>query len=82
MQQLALASHRTTKAPSAHKRQNLVPQLRQIADQLVLAIHAGQVKQARHLAHQYVLPPIAWGFLASCLQKKLIPVDVIEGVLT
>lgn len=82
MQRLALASQRATKTTINRERQSLVPQLRQLADQLVTAIHAGQMIQARKLARQHILPPIAWGFLASCLQKKRIPADVIEGVLS
>lgn len=82
MQRLALASHRATSTPALRERQSLVPQLRQLADQLVAAIHAGQTIQARKLARQHILPPIAWGFLASCLQKNKIPADVIEGVLS
>ena len=82
MQRLALASHRATKVPAPRERQSLVPQLRNLADQLVAAIQADQMIQARKLARQHILPPIAWGFLASCLQKRAVPADVIEGVLS
>ena len=85
MQHLALAFHRAnasaTTARTAERR-NLIPQLRQLADQLAVAIREGSTAQARRLAHQYILPPIAWGFLASCLQQQNIPADVIVGVLS
>ncbi|MBP9712703.1 MAG: hypothetical protein KBD60_03310 [Sterolibacterium sp.] len=82
MQPLALAFHQNTNAPAAAQRPSLVPQLRQLANQLSAAIQAGQSAQARRLAHRYSLPPIAWGFLASCLQQQSIPGEVIESVLS
>ncbi|MBV2235971.1 MAG: hypothetical protein KUL75_10580 [Sterolibacterium sp.] len=83
MQHLALASHRTTANNArAAERRNLVPQLRQLADQLAKAIHEGSTARAQRLARQYMLPPIAWGFLATCLQQRDISADVIVGVLS
>lgn len=90
MRHLALASQRSNMdgvgaanwATRHSERRNLVPQLRQLAEQLAAKIHAGSTAQARRLAHQQMLPPIAWGFLASCLQQQDIPADVIVGVLS
>lgn len=85
MRHLALASHRTNASATtarAAERRNLIPQLRQLADQLAATIREGGTAQARRLAHQHILPPIAWGFLASCLQQQNIPADVIVGVLS
>lgn len=82
MQHLALAAHRATPATDRQTRTALVPQLKKIADQLVADIRAGRLHQARRLAHRQQLPPIAWGFLASCMQRQNIPGDVIEGVLS
>lgn len=82
MQHLALAAHRATPALHQPARTSLVPQIKAIADQLVHDIRAGRLHQARRLAHRQQLPPIAWGFLASCMQRQDIPGDVIEGVLS
>lgn len=82
MQHLALAFHKNTATLTTVKRPSLVPQLRQLANQLGAAIQAGQSAQARCMAHRHSLPPIAWGFLASCLQQQHIPGDVIESVLS
>ena len=87
LQHLALAYHKKNpKSPempaATDKRTSLVPQLRHLADQLGAAIQSGQTVQARRMAHRYNLPPIAWGFLASCLQQQRIPGDVIENVLS
>ncbi|SMB22082.1 protein of unknown function [Sterolibacterium denitrificans] len=85
MQHLALAFHRAnasaTTARTAERR-NLIPQLRELANQLAATIREGSPAQARRLAHQYILPPIAWGFLASCLQQQNISAEVIVGVLS
>lgn len=93
MRHLALAFQRTTvenagaadQTTTSHnecERRNLVPQLRQLAEQLAAKIHAGSAAQARRLAHQYMLPPIAWGFLAACLQQQGVPAEEIVGVLS
>lgn len=97
MRHLALAFQRTTvenagaagQTTASHnerererERRNLVPQLRQLAEQLAAKIHAGSAAQARRLAHQYMLPPIAWGFLAACLQQQGVPAEEIVGVLS
>ncbi len=83
LQHLALAYHqRTEHSSAAGTRTSLVPQLRQLANQLGAAIQSGETGQARRMAHRYNLPPIAWGFLASCLQQQHIPGDVIESVLS
>ena len=68
------------KTPAAHR--NVVPHLRVLADQLVLIIQAGQTEQARDMVRRFMLPPIAWGFLASCLQKSQVPAEIIEAVLS
>ena len=89
LQHLALAYQQrtgteteTNRSSTSGKRTSLVPQLRQLAHQLGTAIQSGQTTQARYMAHRYNLPPIAWGFLASCLQQQHIPGDVIESVLS
>lgn len=83
LQHLALAYHKSPAYPSASDpRTSLVPQLRQLANQLGAAIQSGQTLHARRMAHRHSLPPIAWGFLASCLQQQRIPGDVIESVLS
>lgn len=86
MQMLSLASQRATPAQTLRrrdtKRTSLVPQLRALAEQLSTAIHEGHMRQARRLAHQYTLPPIAWGFIASLLLQRAIPAEVVEGVLS
>lgn len=68
------------KTSLAHR--NVVPQLRVLADQLVLIIQAGQTEQAREMVRRFILPPIAWGFLASRLQKNQVPAEIIEMVLS
>jgi len=90
MQMLSLATQRAirgtpraqTAARATAKRTSLVPQLRALAEQLNAAIHEGQLRRARRLAHQYTLPPIAWGYIASLLHKRAVPAEVIEGVLS
>ena len=69
-------------APTSSPLRNLVPQVRALAEQVAVAIQSGRLDQARRMVRQYTLPPIAWGFLASCLQQNAIGADVIERVLT
>ena len=82
MQRLAIAARCETSAPALGRRVNLVPQLRELAEKITVAIERGQTQQARRLVRQLTLPPIAWGFLASCLQKNHIAAETIEGVLS
>lgn len=86
MLHLALASRSTQNhaAPETARdeRRNLIPQLRRLADELALILQSGQTTQARQLTRQLLMPPIAWGFLAACLQKKQIPAKTIEGLLS
>jgi len=80
---LQLASiRRATSQTAAPSHRNVVPQLRALADQLATVIQAGQMVQAREMTRRYLLTPIAWGFLASCLQQSRIPGEIIERVLS
>ena len=65
-----------------NERQNLIRQVQALADLLATAIRAGQVEEARKIVRQCELPPIAWGYLAACLQKGGIPAETVEFLLT
>ncbi len=80
---LQLASNQcAAKQKDIRPRRDMVPQLRVLADQLVIIIQAGRIEEAREIVRRFKLPPIAWGFLASCLQQSRIPAEIIEGVLS
>lgn len=64
------------------ERRNLIPQLRQLSEELARILQSGQTAQARALTRQLLMPPIAWGFLAACLQKNNISDETIEGLLS
>lgn len=80
MLQIAV-NHSTAFEPSV-QRCSLVPQLRALAAQVTVRIQSGQIEQAKHVVHQYTLPPIAWGFLATCLLQNAIASEMVERVLT
>ena len=86
MLHLALASQSPSRPSSQEKardeRRNLIPQLHRLADELAIILQSGHAAQARQLTRQLLMPPIAWGFLAACLQKKQIPTEMIEGLLS
>lgn len=82
MLHLALASRHAKQNSGADKHPRLAPQLRQFAEQLAGILQAGRLTEARDIIRQLQLPPIAWGFLASCLQKHQVSDETIEGLLS
>lgn len=77
---LQLAADRQT----AQQRSNVsvIPRIHALAAQLVEAIHANRMSEARKIVQQHQFPPIAWGYLASRLQQQRIPAATIELLLS
>ena len=71
---LQLAGHRQTE----QQRSKVIPLVHLLTAQLVAAIQAGRIGEAKEIVRQQQLPPIAWGYLASRLQRQNIPVETIE----
>lgn len=60
------------------RRNSVIPLIHALAGQIVEAIQAGRISEARDIVRQQQLPPIAWGYLASRLQQQHIPAETIE----
>ena len=75
---LQLAANRQT----AQQRSSVIQRIHEVAAQLVTAIQADQMGEARWIVQQQQFPPIAWGHLASRLQQQNIPADTIEQLLS
>ena len=75
---LQLAANRQT----AHQRSSVIPRIHALTAQLVAAIHADRMGEARGIVQQHQFPPIAWGYLASRLQQQQIPAATIELLLS
>ena len=72
----------STSSSSSTPSNGVIAGVRALQAQLIEAIRAGRLDEARDLVRQQQLPPIAWGYLASLLQQQDISADIIEQILT